>query len=88
MDGKEVNWRLPKQDDRLIRIPSGLHTFDVTFLGADGSHTLTPAPIKAKFEKGTTYKIDFDFERERGRTKVIFYVCLYNDFEKGDIVSF
>jgi len=96
VNNTNVTWSGDKNRrlNQIVRIPSGLHTFQVTY--HDGRRfTLVPMPVGALFEKRNTYFLSStEVEREveiYGHTIVQkqaeFHIHLFNEGIKGEKVS-
>jgi hypothetical protein len=78
MDNTDVNWSKKFYKDRLVKIPSGRHAFEVTY--NDGSsYTMFPTTVRGQFERGNTYLLNWEIIR----SQVSFHVFLYNNNQKG-----
>ena len=85
IDNEEVDWTIDKDKHRVIKIPSGEHTFSVSFLHYN-YYTLIPERLNCQFERGNTYLLDFSIKQENRKSIVYFYIFLYNDNKRGAMI--
>jgi hypothetical protein len=82
IDDAKVNWFVRGQEPQIVKIPSGLHSFSVSY--HDGrSFTFIPMSVIGQFVKGNTYLLKGVIN---GR-KVDLHILLYNNKVEGEEVT-
>lgn len=82
MDNAKVDWHLQGQTPQLVKIPSGVHSFSVSY--HDGVRfTYLPIVVIGQFEKGNTYLLKGIINGQR----VDVHIVLYNDNVEGEDVT-
>lgn len=86
MDNKQVDWSKGSGSRQIVKIPSGMHTFNVTF--NNGRYfTWLPSPVAAQLEKGNSYLLKCTMHKEKEGYRAMYHIHLYNDNKEGDEVT-
>jgi hypothetical protein len=82
IDNAKVNWQVQGQEPQTVKIPSGVHSFSVSYY--DGRRvTFLPMTVIGQFAKGNTYLLKGVINVQ----KVDLHILLYNDKVEGEEVT-
>jgi len=87
IDGEDVNWGKKFDQNSLVKIPPGVHTFIVSYNSHD-SYTMFPVIVTAKFEKGNTYIMRYSYTKINNSPAMEFNIYLYNENIIGEKITF